>query len=203
MNVLEMQGNPCPIPVIQAKKELSLPESEGVVVIVDNVVAVQNIEKMAKGMGFSFAYQNLEDGLYQVTIVKEGKVVAQEKTTPCQECQPMVVADGATVLISANHMGRGSEELGKLLIKGFIFSLTQLPTPPKTLLFLNSGVELTCANSNALVDLKTLEGQGSKIISCGTCLNYYSLTNQLAVGEIGDMFVIASHLAVAAPLISL
>ncbi len=202
MNVLHMEGNPCPIPVIGAKKELSLPESQGVIVIVDNIVAVQNLEKMAKGMGFSFSHQDLEDGLFQATIAKEGQTMMEEETV-CQECQPMVVPDGATVLISANHMGRGSEELGKLLIKGFIFSLTQLPTRPKTLLFLNSGVELTCADSNALADLKTLESQGTKIISCGTCLNYYSLTDQLAVGEIGDMFLIASHLSTAIPLISL
>lgn len=100
-------------------------------------------------------------------------------------------------------MGRGSEELGKILIKGFIFSLTQLPTPPKAVLFLNSGIDLVCEGSNVISDLETLVSQGCEVIACGTCLNFYQKTDLLAVGEIGDMYNIASHLAVGAPLISL
>lgn len=199
MKKLDMRGNPCPIPVITAKKELTLPTCEGVVVVVDNFVAIQNLEKMAKGYGFPFSHQSHEDGTYSASIVKSGEIpVLEEVAVP----SPVAVG-GATVLIGSNQMGRGSEELGKILIKGFIFSLTQLPTPPKAVLFLNSGIDLVCEGSNVISDLETLVSQGCEVIACGTCLNFYQKTDLLAVGEIGDMYNIASHLAVGAPLISL
>ena len=42
------------------------------------------------------------------------------------------------VVISADHMGEGDEELGRILIKGFIFALTQQEHLPSTILFYNA-----------------------------------------------------------------
>jgi seryl-tRNA synthetase len=59
-------------------------------------------------------------------------------------------------------MGTGDEKLGATLIKGFIFALTQLDELPKTILFYNGGASLTCDDSPALEDLKSLEAQAEK-----------------------------------------
>lgn len=87
-------------------------------------------------------------------------------------------------------MGEGKEDLGKVLIKGFIFALTQLEELPKTILFYNGGAKITAEGSESLEDLKTLEAQGVEIMTCGTCLDYYGLKEKLQVGTVTNMYSI-------------
>ena len=101
------------------------------------------------------------------------------------------------VLIGSDRMGQGAEELGKILIKGFIYSLSELPIPPKYVIFLNSGAYLTAKGANTLEDLKRLEEKGTEILTCGTCINYYELQDELAVGKIVNMYEITERLASA------
>ena len=98
------------------------------------------------------------------------------------------------VAISSNAMGEGSEKLGKTLLKGFIYALGQQDILPKTILFYNGGASVTCEGSASLEDLKSLEAQGVEILTCGTCLDFYGLTEKLKVGEITNMYVIVEKL---------
>ena len=95
------------------------------------------------------------------------------------------------VVISADHMGEGNEELGRALLKAFLFALTQQETLPAAILFYNGGAAVTCEGSASLEDLQALQSQGVEILTCGTCLNYYGLTEKLRVGEVTNMYVIA------------
>lgn len=201
MKKLDMQGQPCPIPVITAKKELNSPECTQLTVIVDNFVAVQNLEKMANGMGYQFEHICVTEDIYHVTISKADGLTAPPP--PLMIPSIPIATDGCTVLITSPQMGQGSAELGRILMKGFIFSLTALEIKPKAVIFLNGGVELVCQSNNVLDDLNTLQSQGTRIIACGTCLNYFGLTHSHSVGEIGDMYLISTHLSTATPLISL
>ena len=94
------------------------------------------------------------------------------------------------VVIASDRMGEGAEELGKTLLKAFVFSLTQQDKLPKTILLYNGGAYLTCEGSPMLEDLKALEAEGVEILTCGTCLNFYGLTEKLAVGGVTNMYVI-------------
>ena len=87
--------------------------------------------------------------------------------------------------------------LGKTLLKAFVFALTQQDKLPKTILFYNGGAALTCEGSAMLEDLKALEAQGVEILTCGTCLNFYGLTEKLAVGSVTNMYTIAEKLTQA------
>ena len=87
-------------------------------------------------------------------------------------------------------MGEGDEELGRILMKGFIFALTQQEHLPSAILFYNGGARLTCEDSASLEDLKNLASLGVEILTCGTCLNHYGLTDKLAVGDVTNMYVI-------------
>ena len=98
-------------------------------------------------------------------------------------------------------MGRGSEELGRTLMKGFLFAVTQLPCLPEAMLFYTGGAKLTVEGSASLEDLKKLESQGVEILTCGTCLNFYGLTEKLAVGSATNMYAIVEKLAGAARVI--
>ena len=80
-------------------------------------------------------------------------------------------------------------------MKGFLFALSQLESLPQTILFYNGGAKLTVEGSGSLEDLKAMEAQGVEILTCGTCLNHYGLTEQLAVGGVTNMYAIVEKLA--------
>ncbi|MDR1580053.1 MAG: sulfurtransferase-like selenium metabolism protein YedF [Synergistaceae bacterium] len=201
MKTIDMIGQPCPIPVINAKKALAETGADGVVVLVDNMAAVQNLEKMARGYGCRFSYK--EDGPARYSVSIGGDIPPEAISKPRESEAPHTPATGAfVVMIGADHLGEGSDELGKMLIKGFIFSLTQLAAKPEAVIFLNGGARLTSEGSNAVPDLKTLSESGVKILTCGTCVNYYGLGEKLAVGEITDMMGIVNLIAAAGRLIA-
>lgn len=76
------------------------------------------------------------------------------------------------VAVASDTMGEGDPALGKILMKGFLYALSQMDTLPETILFYNGGVMLTTEGSESLEDLKAMEEQGVKIYSCGTCLDF-------------------------------
>jgi selenium metabolism protein YedF len=206
MKTLDMRGQPCPIPVVHAKKALAEIGLDGVAVVVDNFIAVQNLEKMAKGTGCGFSFTDNGASQYTVTIVKGASAFDASKETPAPDAgrsKSASNAKGPVVLITADSMGRGAEELGKLLIKGFIFTLTQLDPLPEAVIFLNGGANLTTEGANTVPDLKALEEKGTGIYTCGTCANYYKLTDALAVGSIVDMMRITNLLAKASVVITI
>lgn len=94
------------------------------------------------------------------------------------------------MVLSSDKMGEGEEELGKILIKGFVYALTQLEELPDSVLLYNSGAFLSCEDSPVLEDLKLLEEEGVRICTCGTCLDFYKLKEKLAVGEVVNMYQI-------------
>ena len=105
------------------------------------------------------------------------------------------------VVISSGRMGEGNDELGEVLMKGFIYALTQQDELPETILFYNGGAPFTCEGSPALEDLKQLEAQGVEILTCGTCLNYYGLSEKLKIGDVTNMYVIAEKMMQADSII--
>jgi selenium metabolism protein YedF len=210
METLDMKGQPCPIPVVRAKEVLAGQGAGGVIVLVDNIVAVQNLEKMAKGTGCGFSYTE-DGGLYRVVVVKGANGVTGGGEQVDMSLNTRLETSGysereyrgTVVLITADSMGRGADELGRILIKGFIFSLTQLNPLPEAVMFLNSGARLTTEGANTIPDLKTLEDKGTGIFTCGTCANFYKLTEYLAVGSIVDMMNIVTRLSKASNVITI
>lgn len=105
------------------------------------------------------------------------------------------------VVIAADHMGTGDETLGAILLKSFLFALTQQDQLPTVVLFYNSGVRMTSKSSEALEDIRNLEKAGVHIASCGTCLDYLGLKDDLAVGEVTNMYAILEAQVKAAKVI--
>ena len=46
-------------------------------------------------------------------------------------------------------------------------------------------------------EIKSLEAQGVEIRTCGTCLNFYGLTEKLQVGDVTNMYDIAERMSKA------
>lgn len=185
---VDARGQACPKPVIMTKKELDNIDKGIVVTIVDNEVAVGNISKLANSLGYEFQVEKKKEDEYYITITK-GEVKESDFSQIKEDS-----SDNFVIAFSSNTMGKGSEELGKILMKSFIYTLTEYEPYPKTMLFYNSGVNLTCEGSEVIDDLKKLESKGVEIISCGTCLDYYGLKEKLQVGEISNMYTIYEKL---------
>ena len=195
-------GDACPVPVVKTRKAMeTIKGSEMVETLVDNEIAVENLKKMAGQMGYQVKDQKLEEGKYSVQIM----VTEAEKTENIQadicDCRPTAASD-KVVVIRSNVMGEGDPELGKVLLKGFIYALSQQEELPKTILFYNGGAYLTCEGSASLDDLKELEHRGVKILTCGTCLNFYGLSEKLKVGEVTNMYEIAATMSKASLIVS-
>ena len=195
MITVNAMGDNCPIPVIKTKKAMqALTQPEVIEVLVDNEIAVQNVSKMAASAGAQVSSEKLGDKEFKVVIQVEGAVAetGSEEVT----CVPDA-RDNTIVVISSDRMGAGNDALGKVLIKGLIFAITQLDTLPKKMLFYNGGATLTAEGSDSLEDLKSLEAQGVEILTCGTCLDYYGLKEKLAVGSVTNMYSIVEAMAEA------
>lgn len=171
-------GEVCPKPVIMTKKALKEIESGVVEVSVDNQTSKENVEKMAKEMGHTFETRE-EGNVFVITITKAGE--KQENSSK---------EENIVISIGSDKMGEGEEELGKILIKGFIYALTEAETLPKTVLLYNKGVLLASTFEDTVKDLKVLEERGVEILSCGTCANFYHVQDQIKVGTLTNMYTI-------------
>ena len=194
MVTVDARGDACPLPVVKAKNAIKELNGAGQVeVLVDNEIAVQNLTKMAQQKGYASSAEKRAAQEYRVVLTVGD--AAAETPVPAV-CAPDTRTD-TVVAIGSNQMGVGAEELGKTLLKAFVFALTQQDQLPRTVLFYNGGASLTCEGSPMLEDLKTLEAEGVEILTCGTCLNYYGITEKLAVGGVTNMYVIAEKLTQA------
>ena len=194
-------GQQCPIPVAQATRALEdMTEAGELTVLVDNVTATENLRRMAAGHQLTASVEKKGEGEFVVTI----PVVQPLGKAAAPAAEPVCVPrgdGGLVVAVDTDAMGRGSDELGGTLMKGFLFALGQLPQLPKTILFYNGGARLTCEGSTSLEDLRALAEKGAEILTCGTCLNYYGLTEKLAVGGVTNMYAIVETLANAGKVI--
>lgn len=219
---LDERGKTCPLPVIEAKKALEKAEPGSIVeVIVDNEIAVQNLKKLADHKGLNASFKKVSEQEFVVSIQAKTELNAgenrtdrinqeeKEENTPnleneegketdcCMDCREK----GMVVVLASDQMGQGDEVLGKLLIKGFIYALTQQDKLPETVLLFNGGARLSCENSDSLEDLKELEAQGTQILTCGTCLNHYGLQDKLSVGSVTNMYEIVERMTGAKKLV--
>lgn len=184
-------GDQCPIPVVKATKALAeVTEAGTLEVQVDNEIAIQNLTRLADSKGLKSKAEKLGDKLFSITMEVTGPIAAEGEAV----CVPDSRGD-FVVAVDSNVMGKGSDELGATLMKGFIYAVSQLEKLPKAMLFYNGGAKLTVEGSVSVEDLKNMEAQGVEILTCGTCLNFYGLTDKLAVGSVTNMYTIVEKLS--------
>lgn len=181
MNTIDCRGLQCPEPVIRTKKYFDSVEAGKTVIIVDNETAKNNIIKYAGSSNLKYTVEEKE-GLYYLILAK-GEADSEE--------QPAVLMEEGktlTIVVTSDKLGAGDDSLGILLMKSYLYALSENDSIPANLIFLNSGVRLTAEGSQNIENLKKLQEKGTEIISCGTCLDFYGLKEKLLVGEIGNMY---------------
>lgn len=191
--VVNAVGDACPIPVVKATQALREVKEAGTVEVhVDNEIAVQNLTKLAASKNLKSFAEKKADKLFVVTITVDGPVNGDGNDGASCAADKR---GNTVVAIASEYLGHGEAELGKILMKGFLFAVSQLEELPKTILFYNGGAKLTVEGSASLEDLKNMEAQGVEILTCGTCLDFYGLKDKLAVGSVTNMYTIVEKLA--------
>jgi len=187
--ILDARGLECPLPVVRTKEALASLQAGGLVVLVDSALSRDNVKRAAEKWG------------HAVTIGEhEGAVALRiEKKTSAEQARTERLT---AVFIASDQAGRGEEALGRLLMKSFLFALTQTSSPPDRIIFMNRGVHLALGGSEVLDSLKALAAAGCDILVCGTCLDYFGLKEQVAVGRVSNMYEIVETLTEADRIIA-
>lgn len=194
MKIVDARGKACPQPVILTKKEADAGE-KNITVIVDNETARENVLKLGAKLQFNAGVEEKSDGIY-VYLNKEESNSCQIATEEAAEDSIRKLSqDKKGYVIGTDILGKGSDKLGKMLMKSFLYTLSEIKPYPSFLIFLNSGVKLTTSGSESLDDLKRLEEEGVRIVSCGTCLDFFEIKSNLEVGKVSNMYDIVEIIA--------
>lgn len=192
INQIDARGLSCPQPVIMTKKALDQIATGEIITIVDNESAKENIITLAENSNYGVGVEK-RDKDYYIRITKK-EIDSFNEELP---------SGNIVILVSSSTMGKGDDELGKILMKSFLYALAENEEKPKYLIFVNSGVLLTSEGSESLEHLMALEKQGVEILSCGTCLDYYQLKEKLCVGQVSNMYTIVENMHKADKVINL
>jgi selenium metabolism protein YedF len=194
---VDARGLACPQPVLQTRKAMQ--QAEEIVTLVDSETSMTNVSRMAEKAG------------WQVNVVPQGDEYRIELSTAGTRPQaaelPVGKAEALSgplvLVVPSDIMGRGEPELGNILIRGFFHTLGEVEPLPQTILFFNTGVKLACQGSPVLDDLCALEAEGVEMLVCGTCLGYFEIKEELAAGQVSNMYDIAETMLRAGKVVNL
>lgn len=196
INTIDCCGMLCPLPLIETKKAIKATKAgEYIKVIVDNGTSLSNLKKYLSDNGINAEY-NRENERHILTF----QVSAQEQPMsnpadycelPSKESKPKGLY---TIVLKSNYMGCGNDTLGEMLMKGFLSTVSELDTLPQEIICYNSGVKLAVMGTPTAENLKQLNSLGVKITLCGTCIDFFEIKKEIAVGEISNMYYIATRL---------
>jgi selenium metabolism protein YedF len=187
---IDARGLQCPQPVILTKRALEEMPAGELLIIVDNVTAKENVSRLAANMNCRCEIAEQEGCFYM-------KISKTEEMGDKKENGDFVI------VIATDRLGNGEEELGKLLMKTYTYTLNETAPYPKALIFMNSGVKLVAEGAETLENIQKLAEKGIEIISCGTCLDYYKLKEKLKTGIVGNMYTITEYMNTAAKVINI
>lgn len=198
MKKVDCRGLNCPEPVLKTKDALASDPDMKIYVLVDNETARENVLRFVKSQGKSAVWEK-EDSHFIISISGEPKH---------EESELLFLKDDGSIekpvlFIASDEIGAGSRELGTMLMRNFIYTLTKREKLPRAIIFMNSGVKLTITDSPAVEELKELEVNGVQILVCGTCLDYYELKEKHLIGQVSNMYDISDLLLEASRVVTI
>ncbi len=181
MKEVDARGLPCPQPVLKTKAALDeVSEGDKVLVIVDNETACENVKKFANAQGHTILSIEKKNGDIFIKIQKGGEGASAQKEV---EITCTLPSPGKPFLIIATDRLGEEPELGNILMKGLFETMLVHDLLPEGIFFMNKGVFLTTKKEEYFPLLKQLEEKGVEIFTCGTCLKFFGLEEELKVGK--------------------
>ncbi len=192
---IDARGLACPQPVVLTKNKMN--EFNVIEVLVDNETARENLKRLASSSGWSY-----EDAAYSGYFTITLKEVNPQASGSSHDIVASCSTGETVVVFSSDRMGKGDDELGAILMKAFVHTLLSVEPIPSRLIFYNSGVKLTADGSGVTDDIHDLNNKGVEITICGTCVNYFNLSDKIKTGTISNMFDILNTLNSASRIIN-
>ncbi|MEG1649497.1 MAG: sulfurtransferase-like selenium metabolism protein YedF [Rikenellaceae bacterium] len=192
--VIDARGLSCPQPLIETKKVIDkLTEKTDVEVLLDNDIAICNVEEYLSQLGIT----PRRDG-NKICFTAGGDITINEGVaTTCN----VKNGNDYAVVINTLTMGHGSDELGGILLKAFVSTLSQSDALPSHIIFYNEGVKCTIEGSGFVDVLRDMDSKGVTIIVCGTCVDYYGVKEKISVGIISNMYKIVQVMQSASKVV--
>jgi selenium metabolism protein YedF len=202
MRIVDTKGLLCPAPLIAAKRALNeAAVGESFIVLTDNRTSFDNLSRFLKDNKAGFIVTEA-DGVWSLEVTRLNGVQVEKKAEDyCETVVPHFQKGNFIVVISSDKMGDGDVELGHILMASFLNALKDLNELPGKIAFYNSGVKLVTKSSPVIAHLLDLEKMGVELVLCGTCVNHYSLSEEIAAGTISNMYVIAELMASAGNMV--
>jgi len=202
MQVVDARGKPCPQPVVLTRQAMK--QGLPFTTIVDNEVSMANVSRMARSAGWHVETDKKEDGFHLVitpggldaTLMQAAQTRTQSEATATAK-EPLVL------FLASDVIGQGDDTLGQVLMRALISTLQEVEPRPDVVVFMNNGVRLATEGSPVADDLRLLEEAGIELLVCGTCLDFFGLTDKLVVGTISNMYTIAETLLNASNVVRL
>jgi selenium metabolism protein YedF len=196
MKTIDARGKLCPVPLIMTKKALNERSGdEGLLILVDNETSCRNVKRFLEEHGMQVEISQ-KDTMFEITVGRPEHI--PEQTNAEAYCSiENAVSGNYVIAFQRDRLGEGDEVLGKMLIWAFIKTVAESDHRPETLVFLNAGIFLLLKDSPALQEFRRLEEAGTRILCCGTCLDFYNKQEELGIGTISNMYEIVGVLSKA------
>lgn len=194
---LDCRGLACPEPVTRCRALIRDSNPDAVAILVDNAAALENVSRLLTRNGYGAKSEKYSDNGWRIVARRSANA---ETETPVD---PAPSHDGAKtlVLLTADTLGRGDNDLGEKLMAMFLGNLSELGESLWRIVLLNGAVKLSATAGDSLKALKALEASGISILVCGTCLNHYGLLEQKQVGQTTNMMDVITSLGLAQKII--
>lgn len=99
-----------------------------------------------------------------------------------------MVEKNLLLVLKSSVFGDSEPDLGAKLMQAFLGQLLEQNEVPAEIICMNSGIFLTTTEGSPEVELmRQFAAAGTRVYSCGTCLEYFERTDKLTVGEVGNM----------------
>ncbi len=194
---IDAKGLACPQPVIMCRKALAEPGLDEIEIVVDNDAARENVLRFLRFTGAAEPVVSSRGPVHAISAVVTPAMKEKARAgapEPARDEKQKGTAQrkfaGKTIFLSSDQIGRGDEALGRLLMRGLLHTIGELDRPPRTLVFMNSGVRLAAEQEEAIELLRKIEQRGVEILVCGTCLDFFHLLDKLRVGRVSNLYEI-------------
>lgn len=224
MKQYNAKGISCPGPLILAKKGLKEIETgDEFEILIDNETSYKNVISFLKdnhagftvskeGIVYTLVVRKQEDNLAKPDT-KEYCELQVEATTSSLEFESFAIeeeekadnlklAKKHVISISSTSIA-AADELGDILLKGFVSTVKEVDPLPSAVILYHEAAKLAAEGSPVLEDLKELENLNVKILICGTCSDYYKLTEKIKVGIVSNAYSILEALTNASHVLKL
>lgn len=199
---IDCQGLPCPQPVLKCKEVIEQENPLQLRVLVDNDPALENVSRFLSLHGYHLHKPEKKGEEWHILASKESGSVGNEDQQKYNIEKNDQVLERILIFISSDKIGQGDDELGTKLMLNFLSTLPEMESL-WTVVFVNSGVKLTIEESPALESIQKLENNNVTILVCGTCLEFFGITDQKRTGQTTNMLDIITGMNLSDKVISM